>query len=51
MARYARGDDYHDVMREMLEGLHRWIELQEAVFESSWQEALAAYLQERRKKV
>lgn len=26
IARYARGDDYHDVMLERLTGLHRWIE-------------------------
>jgi len=26
VARYARGDDYHDVMLERLEALHRWIE-------------------------
>jgi len=26
VARYARGDDYHDVMIERLKGLHRWIE-------------------------
>ena len=26
VARYARGDDYHDVMIERLNGLHRWIE-------------------------
>ncbi|HEX4684400.1 MAG TPA: tRNA epoxyqueuosine(34) reductase QueG [Gemmatimonadaceae bacterium] len=25
VARYARGDDYHDLMRERLEMLHRWI--------------------------
>lgn len=25
VARYARGDDYHDVMRERLEELHRWL--------------------------
>jgi len=26
VARYARGDDYHDVMIERLRALHRWIE-------------------------
>lgn len=26
IARYARGDDYHDIMREMLDALHSWIE-------------------------
>jgi epoxyqueuosine reductase len=26
VARYARGDDYHDVMRDRLRELHRWIE-------------------------
>jgi epoxyqueuosine reductase len=26
VARYARGDDYHDIMVERLRGLHRWIE-------------------------
>jgi epoxyqueuosine reductase len=26
VARYARGDDYHDVMVEKLRALHRWIE-------------------------
>ncbi|MBX6332114.1 MAG: tRNA epoxyqueuosine(34) reductase QueG [Gemmatimonadaceae bacterium] len=26
VARYARGDDYHDIMREKLRELHRWIE-------------------------
>src|SRR5215210_7320751 len=26
VARYARGDDYHDVMVERLYELHRWIE-------------------------
>jgi epoxyqueuosine reductase len=28
VARYARGDDYHDVMRDRLRELHRWIEEQ-----------------------
>ena len=28
VARYARGDDYHDVMVERLSALHRWIETQ-----------------------
>jgi len=28
VARYARGDDYHDVMTERLRALHRWIETQ-----------------------
>jgi epoxyqueuosine reductase len=28
VARYARGDDYHDVMVERLNTLHRWIETQ-----------------------
>jgi len=28
IARYARGDDYHDVMWGKLDSLHRWIELQ-----------------------
>lgn len=28
VARYARGDDYHDVMTERLRELHRWIEKQ-----------------------
>ncbi|MDQ6736866.1 MAG: tRNA epoxyqueuosine(34) reductase QueG, partial [Gemmatimonadota bacterium] len=28
IARYARGDDYHDVMVERLKELHRWIETQ-----------------------
>jgi epoxyqueuosine reductase len=28
VARYARGDDYHDVMTERLNELHRWIELE-----------------------
>ena len=26
VARYARGDDYHDVMTERLDQLHRWLE-------------------------
>ena len=26
IARYARGDDYHDVMTERLDELHRWLE-------------------------
>src|ERR1700675_1338461 len=26
IARYARGDDYHDVMLGKLEGLHEWLE-------------------------
>ena len=26
IARYARGDDYHDVMVARLDGLHRWLE-------------------------
>ena len=26
IARYARGDDYHDVMLERLDDLHRWLE-------------------------
>jgi epoxyqueuosine reductase len=26
VARYARGDDYHEVMRERLRTLHRWLE-------------------------
>ncbi|HET7584914.1 MAG TPA: tRNA epoxyqueuosine(34) reductase QueG [Gemmatimonadaceae bacterium] len=26
VARYARGDDYHDVMRDRLRELHRWLE-------------------------
>src|SRR5206468_5741595 len=26
VARYARGDDYHDVMRERLRALHGWID-------------------------
>lgn len=30
VARYARGDDYHDVMVERLNALHRWIEAQTA---------------------
>lgn len=29
IARYARGDDYHDVMLAKLEALHRWIEASE----------------------
>jgi epoxyqueuosine reductase len=28
VARYARGDDYHDVMRDRLVELHRWLEEQ-----------------------
>ena len=28
VARYARGDDYHDVMWDRLDALHRWIEAQ-----------------------
>ena len=28
VARYARGDDYHDVMTERLDQLHRWLELE-----------------------
>jgi epoxyqueuosine reductase len=28
VARYARGDDYHDVMHDRLEQLHRWIDQQ-----------------------
>ena len=28
IARYARGDDYHDVMTERLNQLHRWLELE-----------------------
>ena len=28
IARYARGDDYHDVMWAKLDSLHRWIEVQ-----------------------
>ena len=28
VARYARGDDYHDIMRDRLRELHRWIEEQ-----------------------
>jgi epoxyqueuosine reductase len=28
VARYARGDDYHDLMVERLNGLHHWIETQ-----------------------
>ncbi len=30
VARYARGDDYHDVMTERLNELHRWLELEVA---------------------
>lgn len=26
VARYARGDDYHDVLRERLDGLHAWLQ-------------------------
>jgi epoxyqueuosine reductase len=26
VARYARGDDYHDVMADRLNALHRWLE-------------------------
>ena len=26
VARYARGDDYHDVMLDRLQSLHRWLE-------------------------
>ncbi len=26
VARYARGNDYHDVMRDRLDALHRWLE-------------------------
>jgi epoxyqueuosine reductase len=26
VARYARGDDYHEIMRERLRGLHHWLE-------------------------
>jgi epoxyqueuosine reductase len=26
VARYARGDDYHDIMSERLDALHRWLE-------------------------
>src|SRR5829696_3389192 len=26
VARYARGNDYHDVMRRMLDSLHAWID-------------------------
>jgi Uncharacterized Fe-S protein len=28
VARYARGDDYHDILIERLEALHRWIDAQ-----------------------
>jgi epoxyqueuosine reductase len=28
VARYARGDDYHDVMTARLDALHRWLELE-----------------------
>lgn len=28
VARYARGDDYHDVMTERLNELHRWLQLE-----------------------
>lgn len=28
VARYARGDDYHDVMTERLNDLHRWLQLE-----------------------
>jgi epoxyqueuosine reductase len=28
VARYARGDDYHDVMAERLNELHRWLDLE-----------------------
>lgn len=28
VARYARGDDYHEVMWDKLDALHRWIEVQ-----------------------
>ena len=28
VARYARGDDYHDVMAERLNELHRWLQLE-----------------------
>jgi epoxyqueuosine reductase len=28
VARYARGDDYHDVMAERLNELHRWLEIE-----------------------
>jgi epoxyqueuosine reductase len=28
VARYARGDDYHDVMTERLKELHRWLQLE-----------------------
>ena len=29
VARYARGDDYHDLMVDRLNALHRWIELEQ----------------------
>lgn len=31
VARYARGDDYHDVLRERLRELHRWLERETGV--------------------